>query len=61
MNRVFLVSDMKKSKYATSEVVKFKVTLGAVRKSDGHEIRREHSYVKDAPPPDLYFRHTTCS
>jgi hypothetical protein len=42
-----------KSKYSNRDVVKFKVTLGAVRKADWDAIRREHSYVKDTPPPGL--------
>ena len=39
-----------KSKYSNRELVKFKVTFGAVRKADWDAIRREHSYVKDTPP-----------
>ena len=42
--------NFQKSNFSTSEVVKFKVTLGAVRKAHWDEIRREHSYVRDTPP-----------
>jgi len=42
--------NFQKSKFSTSEVIKFKVTLGAVRKAHWDKTRREHSYVKDIPP-----------
>lgn len=44
---------VQKSAYSTALAVKFTVNLSAVSKRAWDEARREHSYLKDTPPPDI--------
>ena len=42
-----------KARESTVEVVKFTVNLKAMNREVWDEARRQHSYVKDAPPPGV--------
>lgn len=42
-----------KSRASTAEAVRFTVNLNITDKAAWDEVRREHSYVKDKPPPGV--------
>ena len=44
---------VQKSSYSTALAIKFTVNLSVVNKRDWDDARREHSHLKDTPPPGV--------
>ena len=53
-DRMWAQVGFQKSVSSTKDAVRFTVNLGVTDKAAWDEVRREHSYVKDTPPPGVH-------